>query len=365
DGPWGWFVRIPSADGSFNDRYREGTSVPDGNGVRWHRQVDTDEIFGSTSGDLLIDGLGEDTDGLIRFLFLDPLDGPPSVPVWSGDVIATGEVMHLPEAQGIDSSGNILFTGTFEYHYNAPRALMLKRPGQPAEVLLRTGDIVPGFDDPVRISGGWQFVDGLAKKGLVILNTDTLETRAIASTGRDPLTGEENPTAVGPSSGGGHGGGGPSPYYNLDQFSASGRGSFHMEVDGRMGLYLYDGHTGEVGLALREQAMLEVEPGELREVSSWLIDNRWDSEWAIDDSGAVYARVFFTDHPAGIYRFELVDPNSTCPADVNGDGELGPGDFNAWVAAFNAGGDGCDQNGDGACNPADFNAWVVNFVAGC
>ncbi|MEL6498845.1 MAG: PQQ-dependent sugar dehydrogenase [Planctomycetota bacterium] len=54
-----------------------------------------------------------------------------------------------------------------------------------------------------------------------------------------------------------------------------------------------------------------------------------------------------------------------CAADVNGDGELNPADFNAWVIAFNAGAAECDQNGDGACNPADFNAWVINFNAGC
>ncbi|MEL7484993.1 MAG: GC-type dockerin domain-anchored protein, partial [Planctomycetota bacterium] len=54
-----------------------------------------------------------------------------------------------------------------------------------------------------------------------------------------------------------------------------------------------------------------------------------------------------------------------CPADVNGNGVADPGDFNAWVAAFNAGAPECDQNGDGSCDPGDFNAWVINFNAGC
>ncbi|MEL6499469.1 MAG: GC-type dockerin domain-anchored protein [Planctomycetota bacterium] len=54
-----------------------------------------------------------------------------------------------------------------------------------------------------------------------------------------------------------------------------------------------------------------------------------------------------------------------CPADANGDGELSPGDFNAWIIAFNSRSPGCDQNGDGECNPADFNAWILNFNAGC
>ncbi|MEL6496921.1 MAG: GC-type dockerin domain-anchored protein [Planctomycetota bacterium] len=54
-----------------------------------------------------------------------------------------------------------------------------------------------------------------------------------------------------------------------------------------------------------------------------------------------------------------------CLADTNGDGELTPADFNAWVIAFNANSAACDQNGDGACRPADFNAWVLNFNSGC
>ncbi|MEL6796449.1 MAG: DNRLRE domain-containing protein [Planctomycetota bacterium] len=54
-----------------------------------------------------------------------------------------------------------------------------------------------------------------------------------------------------------------------------------------------------------------------------------------------------------------------CLADVNGDGELTPADFNAWVLAFNNQAPECDQNGDTLCNPGDFNAWVLNFNAGC
>ncbi|MEO1716727.1 MAG: GC-type dockerin domain-anchored protein [Planctomycetota bacterium] len=65
-----------------------------------------------------------------------------------------------------------------------------------------------------------------------------------------------------------------------------------------------------------------------------------------------------------IVRVDIV-PQDDCPADVNGDGELTPADFNAWVIAFNGQLPPCDQNGDGLCNPADFNAWVVNFNGGC
>ncbi|MEO1534974.1 MAG: FG-GAP-like repeat-containing protein, partial [Planctomycetota bacterium] len=61
----------------------------------------------------------------------------------------------------------------------------------------------------------------------------------------------------------------------------------------------------------------------------------------------------------------LCSEADVCLPDVNGDGLLTPADFNAWVAAFNAGLPAADQNGDGLVTPADFNAWVVNYNLGC
>ncbi|MEL6796270.1 MAG: GC-type dockerin domain-anchored protein [Planctomycetota bacterium] len=58
-------------------------------------------------------------------------------------------------------------------------------------------------------------------------------------------------------------------------------------------------------------------------------------------------------------------PGVECVADINGDGALSPGDFNAWILAFNNQSAGCDQNGDGMCTPSDFNAWILNYNAGC
>lgn len=54
-----------------------------------------------------------------------------------------------------------------------------------------------------------------------------------------------------------------------------------------------------------------------------------------------------------------------CVADVNGDGEVTPTDFTAWVNAFNNNAPECDQNGDGSCTATDFTAWVNNFNNGC
>ncbi|MEO0632261.1 MAG: GC-type dockerin domain-anchored protein, partial [Planctomycetota bacterium] len=51
-------------------------------------------------------------------------------------------------------------------------------------------------------------------------------------------------------------------------------------------------------------------------------------------------------------------------ADTNGDGFVTPGDFNAWVLAFNTQNYRADQNNDGLVNPGDFNTWVLNFNLG-
>ncbi|MEM9662174.1 MAG: reprolysin-like metallopeptidase [Planctomycetota bacterium] len=69
--------------------------------------------------------------------------------------------------------------------------------------------------------------------------------------------------------------------------------------------------------------------------------------------------------PTMPYMAVVSDCGSDCLADVNGNGVADPGDFNAWVIAFNNQAPECDQNGDGLCNPGDFNAWVINFNAGC
>ncbi|MEL6498444.1 MAG: carbohydrate-binding protein [Planctomycetota bacterium] len=96
--------------------------------------------------------------------------------------------------------------------------------------------------------------------------------------------------------------------------------------------------------------------------------------YATEDNGALQAQA-----PAGngnglieADEYVVVDLCSlmpsgcnTCPADTNGDGQLSPSDFNAWVLAFNTASPECDQNADGECNPGDFNAWVLNFNAGC
>ncbi len=80
---------------------------------------------------------------------------------------------------------------------------------------------------------------------------------------------------------------------------------------------------------------------------------------------------------AGSYRCQVTDSCATvnsgtivvtmrCLADVNMSGTTDPGDFTAWIAAFNANDiPKADQNCDGLLTPADFTAWIANYNAGC
>lgn len=66
---------------------------------------------------------------------------------------------------------------------------------------------------------------------------------------------------------------------------------------------------------------------------------------------------------AGLFPLDRAD--SGCPADINNNGIADPGDFTAWIAAYNAGLPAADQNGNGVIEPGDFTAWVANYNAGC
>ncbi|MGP1272551.1 MAG: GC-type dockerin domain-anchored protein [Phycisphaerales bacterium] len=63
----------------------------------------------------------------------------------------------------------------------------------------------------------------------------------------------------------------------------------------------------------------------------------------------------------GAYEFQ----GTTCLPDTNGDGQISPADFTAWVVTYNGGSPIADQNRDGVVSPADFTAWVQNYNLGC
>ena len=70
------------------------------------------------------------------------------------------------------------------------------------------------------------------------------------------------------------------------------------------------------------------------------------------------------ENPVDSYLATVVC-DTPCLADVNGNGVADPGDFSAWVAAFNANDPIADQNGNGVVDPGDFASWVSNYNNGC
>jgi len=79
-------------------------------------------------------------------------------------------------------------------------------------------------------------------------------------------------------------------------------------------------------------------------------------------TAAVYA--VFADE-LYVRHYDEALASAECIADVNGDGDLTPTDFSAWIGAYNSSAPGCDQNGDGLCTPTDFSAWITNYNLGC
>lgn len=79
-------------------------------------------------------------------------------------------------------------------------------------------------------------------------------------------------------------------------------------------------------------------------------------------AGAYFCRVLGN---CGFVDSGTITVDMRCLADVNMNGVAEPGDFNAWVLAFNLNDAAADQNCDGLITPADFNAWVLNYNAGC
>jgi hypothetical protein len=64
-------------------------------------------------------------------------------------------------------------------------------------------------------------------------------------------------------------------------------------------------------------------------------------------------------------RPTLVVTYTLCTPDFNGDGFIDFTDFDAFVAAFEAGPSGADFNDDGFLDFTDFDAFVSAFEAGC
>ncbi|MGP1272763.1 MAG: GC-type dockerin domain-anchored protein [Phycisphaerales bacterium] len=96
-----------------------------------------------------------------------------------------------------------------------------------------------------------------------------------------------------------------------------------------------------------------------------LVDALWRFE--VPNASSVTIEFEAEDTSMSLDRLSVdtVAREASCRADLNGNGVADPGDFTAWVAAYNASDPAADQNGDGLVNPSDFSAWVANFNLGC
>lgn len=101
-------------------------------------------------------------------------------------------------------------------------------------------------------------------------------------------------------------------------------------------------------------------PDEYFKISSYWVDGGAVDIGVKDGIAAVSSR------NSGLYLVDLTDcPPEPCLADVNGDGQLSPTDFTAWLFAFRTLDPAADQNSDGQLTPTDFTSWVSNYNAGC
>lgn len=85
----------------------------------------------------------------------------------------------------------------------------------------------------------------------------------------------------------------------------------------------------------------------------------------LNDAGQVAFAVSFTDGTQAVYRATVPTPPPECPADFDGDGFITGLDFDAFVAAFEAGEAEADFDRDGFIAGPDFDAFVEAFEAGC
>lgn len=96
-----------------------------------------------------------------------------------------------------------------------------------------------------------------------------------------------------------------------------------------------------------------------------LVDTLWRFEVPVSDRVTIVFAAEDTSLSLDELSVDTVAREAECLADVNGNGVADPGDFTAWVAAYNTGSAAADQNGDGLVNPSDFTAWVANYNVGC
>ena len=132
----------------------------------------------------------------------------------------------------------------------------------------------------------------------------------------------------------------------------------------------YDAFNGKITTLARRNFTIPITNDPLG-IGQRTLDNQ-PVFWYVEPDLLV-ANARFDNLPAGAAPSAVlsIEIPETCFADVNGDGAATPADFNAWIAAYNAGDPASDQNGDGIFGAgvpgavSDFNAWIINYNAGC
>lgn len=100
-------------------------------------------------------------------------------------------------------------------------------------------------------------------------------------------------------------------------------------------------------LSLDDSAGIHTITGRFSDVTAQVIDDR------------------ISPYPRATYLPDRVDVRFFCRADVNRNGSVEPGDFTAWLYAYQNGSLLADMSGNGILSPADFTKWVELFNRGC
>ncbi len=120
---------------------------------------------------------------------------------------------------------------------------------------------------------------------------------------------------------------------------------------GRGAAYLFDAETGT------QLVKLLADNGAINDVFGMSV--------AISGATAVVGAQGDDDNGSDSGSAYIFDAGPSCPADIDGDGDLDAEDFFAYLDLFASGDDGADIDGDGDIDAEDFFAYLDLFAAGC
>jgi hypothetical protein len=121
------------------------------------------------------------------------------------------------------------------------------------------------------------------------------------------------------------------------------------------GIWAQD-HTGALQLIAREGQMIEVAPGDLRQIKSLDLSD-------VNNRGQVAFYVTFVGSP-DTYAAFVSSLVALSPGDYDASGAVGPEDYNLWKNSFGSQVDlDADGNANGVVDAADYTVWRDSFIA--